>query len=407
MSTWTNQAGYPLLVVTEFSNAEVFVAAYRYQGASTNYTEPAQWFVPVNFATSQQPNFTDTRAFLWLTPYLNHGMIGIPRESGEWFVLNNQQTALYRVLYPYSNYRALAAQLKSPAYDVIHTLNRAQLLDDAYEFVRTGARPIDILLNFMPYLWRETEYAPWKSIAPVLTWLHDLLATNTEYHRKYLRIGANLTQKFFDSSRNFTDWEDGPIIDKFARHLAINLACTFRSYDCLSMTQDYLSKSFDSDVMENLPPNAKEVIYTHGTRTLLKDELELLWQRLFNTNDETDARLISAGLGNIHDSNELEIFLYRTLQAYTDEPVYKSWRWDIFRFALNNGPSSLSTCMKFLHTSPTEVKKFFDLDLDMIMAIISEKHMSEELQRQVCGIASLSLQQLFQRYIFHFSFAVP
>lgn len=71
--------------------------------------------------------------------------------------------------------------LKSENFKQIHHLNRAQLIDDAFNLARVGSLDYLIALDLMSYLSEEIDYAPWYSAFQALTFLNDRLVGSDNY----------------------------------------------------------------------------------------------------------------------------------------------------------------------------------------------------------------------------------
>lgn len=67
----------------------------------------------------------------------------------------------YRVNYDKENWRRIAAYLNSQNYSNIHVLNRAQLLSDALQLSRHKVLDIEIFIDLVSYLHRETDIVAW------------------------------------------------------------------------------------------------------------------------------------------------------------------------------------------------------------------------------------------------------
>lgn len=68
----------------------------------------------------------------------------------------------YRVNYDTDNWNALIKQLNE-AHDEIHVLNRAQLIDDAFNLARAGHLDYSVPLSLSKYLKKENNATPWYS----------------------------------------------------------------------------------------------------------------------------------------------------------------------------------------------------------------------------------------------------
>lgn len=68
----------------------------------------------------------------------------------------------------------------------IHVLNRAQLIDDAFNLARAGYTYYNITLPLIGYLKEEVDFIPWSSAWNGISYLNRVL-TNTE-HSQVFRV---------------------------------------------------------------------------------------------------------------------------------------------------------------------------------------------------------------------------
>lgn len=66
----------------------------------------------------------------------------------------------------------------------IHVLNRAQILDDAFNLARSGHLSYNILFELLEYVAKETDYVPLYAVSRGLTYL-DRLISGTEYYNSF------------------------------------------------------------------------------------------------------------------------------------------------------------------------------------------------------------------------------
>lgn len=103
----------------------------------------------------------------------------------EWVIVNIQETGYYRVNYDPNNWRMLIDYLQdSNKFTNIHTLNRAQLLDDALNLARTGRLNYEMAMNLTKYLTYEKEYVPWQTAFNALSYI-DSMFIRTGYYDKF------------------------------------------------------------------------------------------------------------------------------------------------------------------------------------------------------------------------------
>ena len=139
-----------------------------------------KWFVPINFATSDNPNFNSTKPTSWMTnKETTKTITGMPGPD-KWVIFNNQQTGYYKVNYDLNNWNLIGIQLYQD-YRKISTLNRAQVIDDSLDLARAGVLPYRNALHIISYIAKEEEYLPWKSALDNLRYIKNMLSRSGAY----------------------------------------------------------------------------------------------------------------------------------------------------------------------------------------------------------------------------------
>lgn len=380
-SSWSNQRGHPFLIVKRIFNTSVItLTQHRYFSRETEANDTTTWWLPFNYATTQNPNFNETTASGWIKQGRKMKLVHVRLSDNDWVIFNKQQTSLYRVLYDENNYKLIANQLNGHNFDVIHKLNRAQLLDDLNEFVNVGRVPANILLDFLSYLRQETEYAPWKSASNALLTLDRLLPAIKEYG-KFQLFAANLTEKFFNAV-GIEEAGDEVILRKYARVIATNIACNFRLPACLNATHDKLSQAIRNNV--ELPPNTRTLIYNNGIRIATPEDLELLWARFVQSNNTVERLMIASSFGFIGNPVLLNKYLHKTLETAANDSLAATWRPALFQSVCANGQYGVLACIQFLKTHSTDVLKEYALEnLNTYILMMSNYVVAEEAQKDV------------------------
>lgn len=358
----------------------ITLTQHRYFSQKTEANDTTTWWLPFNYATTQNPNFNETTATGWIKQGRKMKLVHLKLADNDWVIFNKQQTSLYRVLYDEANYKLIARQLNGDNFAVIHKLSRAQLLDDLNEFVDVGRVPANILLDFLSYLRQEIEYAPWKSASKALIMLDRLLPAIKEY-RKFQLFAANLTKKFFNSV-GIEEAQDEVILRKYTRVIAANIACNFGLPACLNATHDKLGQAIRNKI--ELPPNTRTLIYNNGIRIATAEDLELLWTRFIESNNTEERLLIASSFGFIGNSTLLNKYLHKTLENASNDSLAAVWRSTLFRSVCGNGQDGVLACIRFLQTHSTDVLKEYALNnLNGYISVISNYVVAEDVQKEV------------------------
>jgi aminopeptidase N len=174
MDTWTLQMGYPVVNVERnyaSTEGEVSFVQERFlinpKAVNTTQDGPSyRWWVPLSFAVpGDEAAFENTSASLWMNPSEADTPLTTTLpwlDSGAALIVNVKQTGFYRVNYDITNWERLAGQLEAAHAD-IHRMNRAQMLDDAFNLARAGRLDYTTALALTDYLGQELDYIPWTA----------------------------------------------------------------------------------------------------------------------------------------------------------------------------------------------------------------------------------------------------
>ncbi len=186
MDTWTLQMGFPVVnVERDYAGKTANVSQSRYlntppkSGSSDGHDY--MWWVPVTFATPGTSNFDNTYSDVWIRPTDRDGVMvdGLPDASTP-VVFNVQETGYYRVNYDRKNWELLIAQLNSD-HRKIHVINRAQIIDDAFNLARAGRLDYELALGVTGYMDKETEYIAWNSALSGFSYIDNMLKRTPAY----------------------------------------------------------------------------------------------------------------------------------------------------------------------------------------------------------------------------------
>lgn len=187
MSSWTRQKGFPVIHVNRnYSTGTIDLHQERYFTVKPTTPDSTKWWIPLNFVTGNESDFSSTTAAEWF-PGTDATRVITQTNNRTWtndeyIILNSQSTGYYRVQYDARNYELIAAALESNV-NKIHLVNRAQLIDDAFDFAKTGRLSYAIPLNLTSYLEHDLEYVPWTAANRGLTYLNRVLAGSKNYHQ--------------------------------------------------------------------------------------------------------------------------------------------------------------------------------------------------------------------------------
>lgn len=231
IESWIKNPGYPLVKITRHYGDASKVTIIQKRFVSDVYkTGNEAWplqYIPVTLSTRDSLDFNETNPALWLLPTMPDlpsvsYTIHPPVAPSSWIIVNNQQSGFYRVNYDRTNWNLLINGLARKNFDNISVLNRAQLIDDAFNLADSGERSFDLAFSILNYLREETDFVPWKTATRSLNQLERMLG-GKEQHKLLELFIQNITSNVFNLIA-VTDNETNHVLRLLRRDVA-KLAC--------------------------------------------------------------------------------------------------------------------------------------------------------------------------------------
>lgn len=274
MDTWTLQTGFPVVTVTRTSNTTATVTQEYFQldgntlcpttppssTPSTHSTSPVKsWWVPLTFTSGENPDFNDAPVKLWMAagekPQTYE--VTLP-DSSHWVIFNVLQSAYYRVNYDEVNWKRLAQQLRDD-HQVIHAINRAQIIDDAFNLARAGRLSYEMVLDLISYLAEEKEYVPWSATFSNLQYIYSMFHRDPAYGALKAYI-LSLIQPLYD----YIGTEEQPsesLQTQQMRSDMLTWACRLGHVQCRNMSLSlYRQWMTDPTGFSGISPNFMEAV---------------------------------------------------------------------------------------------------------------------------------------------------
>lgn len=341
MSTWELQSGVPIITVSRVGNVlNLEQSRFFY----TNQSSDNLWHVPINYVAASNPNFDVTTADLWLTGSqleIRNDSAPKPWLPNDWIIFNIQQSAYYRVNYDNELWNLIVEQLNGPQYHLIHLLNRGQLIDDSFHVARSGRITFDVPLDVMNYLERETDHIPWDSAERALFLYNRWLLGSTIYDEFQDFVLKNVAAMYNKLGVNVIS--DEPRLDRYARQIAINLACLHGLPQCIADAAEQLENMIN--LQQTLHPDVVAQIYCNGIRRSGWNVVESMQNLLSSATRQIERNRIIAGLGCIEDPDILYEHLFMAIRPGS---LSNGERANILSSPLNNGINSLQVLVDFI-----------------------------------------------------------
>ncbi|XP_057330627.1 putative aminopeptidase-2 [Microplitis mediator] len=306
LSNWMTTLGYPIIFVSRnYTTDRALITQERFMKKA--YVSPQyKYWVPINCATEDNHNFDDLTDIHWFDPDMSSLEIPAAPEN-RWIICNKRKFGDYRVNYDKNNWKLIIEYLKNDNYSVIHPLNRAQLIDDAFTLADGAYIGYDIPLELMGYLKRETDYHPWAEFWRQLEYL---------YYNSPLR-----TCHFYDAFKSYVleqttalertvltdDMSNGDdhYMTKLQRASLLKWTCRFDSSFCTNYASEKLTQWLENHIKNPIDEFYMPVILCSGIRGSNKDTWNQLYRKFIVDKDDNILR----ALGCTSNLNILKTFL--------------------------------------------------------------------------------------------------
>lgn len=357
-TTWELQQGYPLVHVSYDNSRHEFRVTQKHHAiGGSNASETSSWFIPLNFATSRSPNFDDTSITDYFEDSKSEKIISTTYitgfSEGEWFVFNKQQLNYYRVNYDVANWQALIKVLNSASFTTIHTLNRAQLLNDAIDFAENGLLDFQVALDVLKYLRYETDHVPWASAFIYLNTIDDIFKGSSSIFNEFMeKLSENIFNKF---QAEGYDVPSNLLKDRFGRATAIRWACKSGNEKCLA--DAWLMVQSAANGNQSIPRSMQNDIYCNGLRGTNKtSEWIILWKKMRALNDDRERKSLINGLGCSDDEEILKDFVDSSVAMNSDVNYSRAERQLVFNSSIQSSVG-VPVILDFLRSNELDIPR--------------------------------------------------
>ncbi|XP_063704235.1 glutamyl aminopeptidase-like [Culicoides brevitarsis] len=292
MSTWTEQMGYPVLSVTRIASNEFQVEQKRFLTDSNNDPSKPEskfgykWDVPVTYFTDTDKNVTRT----WLKRDQKSITIKVAPETA-WLKLNKDQIGYYRVNYDEEMWEKLTNALVKDL-NVMSTVDRAHLLNDAFSLADATQLPFSVPLNLTQFLANERSFVPWKVAATRLKSIKSLLYY-TELYPQFRKYG----EKLVDAAVGGLSWnvDHTQYQENHFRTTILSLACSFGHQQALTNVTAMFQKWLENP-SKKPHPDLRGTVYYYGMQTVGNEQIwNQVWEIFVQEQDAQEkVKLMSA-----------------------------------------------------------------------------------------------------------------
>ncbi|XP_017329198.1 alanyl (membrane) aminopeptidase b, tandem duplicate 1 [Ictalurus punctatus] len=292
MDRWVLQMGFPVVTINTVNGT---LTQKHFLLDPDSVVEPSlfayEWIVPIQWmkgGAKQNIYWMETKT----AQNTEMKMVG-----SDWLVANLNVSGYYRVNYDMENWNKLLHLLQT-AHESIPMINRAQIIDDAFNLARARIIPTTLALNTTLYLSSERAYMPWESALDNLDYFY-LMFDRTEIYgslQAYTRKQVEPLFLYFKTlTDNFMKVPDGHT-DQYNEVNALRVACSSGVEECNTLVKNWFDKWMNDSKLNPIHPNLRSTVYCRAIATGGAREWDFAWSRFNNATIAIEADKLRAAM---------------------------------------------------------------------------------------------------------------
>ncbi|CAM4734208.1 unnamed protein product [Leuciscus chuanchicus] len=341
MDRWVLQMGFPVVTFDTTAGEitqEHFLLDPNSKPARTsqfNY----EWIVPLTWTKTGT-----AKPIRWLLEKSDQ-LEDLKTAENEWVLANINVTGYYRVNYDQTNWERLLNVLRTSRQN-IPVINRAQLIDDAFNLAKAGIISTTLALRTTLFLSDETEYMPWESALDNLDYFY-LMFDRTELYGPMQAYVGQKVAPLFQHFTDLTDWKDVPKghTDQYNQVNALRVACSTELENCTTLVKGWFQQWMENRDDNPIHANLRSTVYCSAIAAGGEKEWNFAWEMFEKTNVASEKDKLRAAMAcatkpwllNRYLSYTLDVSKIRkqdatsTIISIASNVVGQSLAWDFVR----------------------------------------------------------------------------
>ncbi|CAL9702088.1 unnamed protein product [Knipowitschia caucasica] len=286
MNRWTLQMGFPVVTI-DTQTGSITQKHFLLDPDSVvdrpskfNYT----WFVPIK----------------WMKTGIDQGQYWLLHKTDEnkqmrvlgndWVLANTNVSGYFRVNYDQKNWDSLLSLLNSN-HHALPVMNRAQIIDDAFNLARAKIINTTLALKTTKYLSKEISYIPWESALRNLNY-YILMFDRTEVYGALKSYMKKQIQPLYEHFQVMTEnWTKEPALhdDQYNQINAIGIGCKMGIEGCRELTKKWFKQWMENPAHNPIHPNLKSTVYCYALAFGGHEEWEFAWRMFKNATVASEA----------------------------------------------------------------------------------------------------------------------
>ncbi|CAH2070916.1 unnamed protein product, partial [Iphiclides podalirius] len=180
-----------------------------------------------------------------------------------------------------------------------------QIVNDVFQFARSGLMTYTRAFNILSFLENETEYAPWMAAITGFSWIRNRFAGTPHL----TRIEAQIARWANTAITGLTYYpiNGESFMRSYLRYQLAPMLCSMNVQECRNAANQQFRNLVNNGV--EVPPNSRNWVYCNGLREGTEADFNFLWNRFRNHNVYTEKIQLLMVLGCTPHANSLNTIL--------------------------------------------------------------------------------------------------
>uniref|UniRef100_A0A671LGT0 Aminopeptidase n=1 Tax=Sinocyclocheilus anshuiensis TaxID=1608454 RepID=A0A671LGT0_9TELE len=310
MDRWILQMGFPVVTINtttgQITQEHFLLDPESKPDRSSEFNY--EWFVPISWTKKEvaQPLY-------WLDNNDHNQSNDMKISVDEWVLANIYVTGYYRVNYDNDNWQRLLNVLQNSTTS-IPVINRAQLIDDAFNLAKAGIIETTLALRTTLFLNSETEYMPWEAALDNLDYFY-LMFDRTEVYGPMQSYVGRKVKYLFDYFTRLTNWEDVPKghTDQYNQINALRVACSTGNEECKTLITGWFKQWMANPNVNPIKASLRSTVYCSAIAAGGEEEWNFAWEMFENATIASEKDKLRAAMACATEPWLLNRYLKYTL----------------------------------------------------------------------------------------------
>lgn len=213
----------------------------------------------------------------------------------DWVLVNHNVVGYYRVNYDQNNWHKLLQTLDTNRA-AIPVINRAQLVDDAFNLARAKIIDTTLALDTTKYLSKERAFMPWESALDNMDFFYLMFDRSEVYGHMQAYLQKQVLPLFNHYKDITVNWTNVPTghMEQYNQVNAISLACKTGLTNCTTLVQNWFQEWMDNPSSNKIQNNLRATVYCNAIAAGGAKEWDFAWEQFGKANAIEADKLRSA-----------------------------------------------------------------------------------------------------------------